>query len=127
MDIWIGGEIESTIEDKYRAARSQLENHLSHRLETMSYELELDSLDCIAIIRNDNELEELQSYSKEDRDMDFRLVIDFAEFTAASSKESKKLLLNMLLRAVELLSQNSDVNEREALKLKKDLDLIGIE
>jgi hypothetical protein len=59
--------------------------------------------------------------------MDFRLVIDFAEFTAASSKESKKLLLNMLLRAIELLSQNSDVNEREALKLKKDLDLIGIE
>ena len=127
MDIWRGGEIESTIEGKFRAARSQLENHLSHRLETMSYELELDSLDCIAIIRNDNELEELQSYSKEDRDMDFRLVIDFAEFTAASSKESKKLLLNMLVRAVELLSQNSDVNEREALKLKKDLDLIGID
>lgn len=127
MDIWIGGEIELTIEDKFRVARSQLENHLSHRLETMSYELELDSLDCIAIIRNDNELEELQSYSKEDRDMDFRLVIDFAEFTVASSKESKKLLLNMLLRAVELLSQNKDINEREALKLKKDLNLIGTE
>ncbi len=117
MEVWIGGEIESVISDKFRLARIEVERQLTQYLSEKHYDIELDSLDCIAIIRDDSEFCEIHNYSAKKRDMDFRLIIDFEQFSQADYRERQNLILSMLLRAVDILGEKIPIQD-----LKADLD-----
>ena len=116
MEVWISGEIESVISDKFRLARIEVESQLRKYLCEKQYDIELDSLDCIAIIRDDSEFCEIQKYSAKKRDMDFRLIINFEQFNQANHTECQRLILGMLQRAVDILGEKISVQE-----LKVDL------
>ncbi len=126
MEIWIGGEIESSIEEKFRLARCELESNLSEFLKSKRYELELDSFDCIAIIRNDAEFNEIHKYSAKKREMDFRLTIDYESFLLASHEQCKFHIFQMLLRAIDILASNNQVNTNEIQCVKSDFVEFGL-
>tara|TARA_R110000772_G_scaffold157794_2_gene268972 strand:- start:1443 stop:1823 length:381 start_codon:yes stop_codon:yes gene_type:complete len=114
MEVWIGGEIESVISDKFRLARIEVERQLTQYLSEKQYDIELDSLDCIAIIRDDSEFCEIHNYSTKKRDMDFRLIIDFEQFNQANHEECQNLILSMLLRAVDILGEKIPIQALKA-------------
>lgn len=126
MEIWISSEMDSDIAEEFRIANNELEDELKPFLASKQYDLELDSLDCIAILRNDKEFEEIYIYSKKNRDIDFRLVINYGAFKSASFQRRKQLILEMVLRAVDILSNKKGINESAAKKLKADLQLFEV-
>lgn len=125
MKLWVSAEMESDVAEDFRLANNAIEDSLAAFLASKEYDLELDSLDCIAIIRNDSEFKELHRYSPKKRDMDFRLVIDYFEFKKSTFDQQKSLILDMLIRAVSLLSTKKSVNKAEAVKLRNDIKEFG--
>lgn len=121
MQVWISAEMDCEVAEAFRIANCELEDELAAFLGTREYDIELDSFDCIAIIRNDTALEEVHRYSPKRRDMDFRLAIDFEQFRDSSQEERKSLILDMLIRAAELLALKKCVPREEAMRLKQDL------
>ena len=126
MDVWVSAELESDVFDSFRLPNNELEDALKPYLTSKTYDIEPDSLDCIAIIRKDTDFEEHHRYSKNKRDMDFRLIIDYGEFKSASLQRRKKLILEMLIRAADILSEKKGVNKSAVQKLKDDLVEFGI-
>ena len=126
MDIWIGGEIESAVEEKFRLARCELESDLSEFIKANSYELELDSFDCIAIIRNDVEFDEIHKYSAKKKEMDFRLSIDFKSFLQANHEQCKTHIYQMLLRAIDILALNNQIKADAIQNVKSDFVKFGL-
>jgi len=125
MKLWVSAEVESDVAEDFRLANNAIEDGLADFLKSKDYDLELDSLDCIAILRNDLEFEEVHRYSPKKRDMDFRLVIDYHEFKKSNFDQQKCLILDMLVRAVSILSTEKAINKAEAFKLRNDLQEFG--
>lgn len=121
MDLWISAEVESDVFDDFRLSNNALEDDLKPFFSNSSYDLALDSLDCIAIIRNDSVFEEVKRYSPKKRDMDFRLAIDHAEFKSSTFEERKALIFEMILRALDILSTKKSINKDHIQRLKNDL------
>lgn len=110
------------IGDSFRVVRNRVVSAVNGVIMSKSYDLPLDSWDCIAIVRDDEHFVERVRYSTKRRDMDFRLRIDHAEFKAASPQQQATLIFNMLRRSLELLSDK--LPSQAALKdLQADLQL----
>ncbi len=125
MKLWISSETESSVADELRIARNALEDDLAAFLENRSYELELESLDCIIILRNDDDFEEITRYSPKKRDMDFRLAIDFNDFIKSDFKKRKSLILKTIIRAVDILSTKKTINKEAIQALRNDIINFG--
>lgn len=121
MKVWISAEIESDIFEAFRISKNELKEKLAVFMSDKEYDLDLDSLDCIAIIRDDDTFSEVQRYSKKNSDMDFRLLIDYQEFKGSTKEQRKQLLLGMLIRAVDILSTKKGVNNSAINQLRNDL------
>jgi hypothetical protein len=104
MKIWISGEVDFHVGDAFRLAMLNVENALNQALEPQTYDLPLDSWDCIAVIRDDEFFKEITRYSKKKREMDFRLRISHSEFLAGSSIQQESMLFGMLRRSLMLLA-----------------------
>lgn len=125
MKVWISAEIESDIFEAFRISKNELKEKLVVFMSDKEYELDLDGLDCIAIIRDDDTFSEVQRYSKKNSDMDFRLLIDYQEFKGSTKEQRKQLLLGMLIRAVDILSTKKGVNNSAINQLRNDLIEFG--
>ncbi|WP_407304744.1 Imm44 family immunity protein [Acinetobacter sp.] len=108
MKIWLGGELskevltEEQIQNVFKA-RNYIMDTLNQRLNDISYNIPLDSWDCIIIIMGEDSFEERIYYSIKRKNMDFRLRIDPTSFKATDDLGRKKLIFSMLLRSLDLL------------------------
>lgn len=125
MKLWLSAETESSVYEDLRHARNSLEDELASFLESKQYEIELDSLNCIIILRNDDVFEEITRYSAKKRDMDFRLAIDFNEFTNSDFNQRKSLILETVIRAVDILSAKKSINKEAVQALRNDIINFG--
>lgn len=105
MKLWISGEIEGPIDEAFRDARKKMEQTINAVIEDKTYGLPLDGWDCIAILRKDNNFEEITKYSKKKQDMDFRLKVDYDKFLSGTQLQREKLFFNMLERSLALLKE----------------------
>lgn len=103
MELWIGGEISAEVADSFRAARGPVEKVINESISKKNYSIDLNSWDCIAILRNDGAMKEIVKYSPKKKEMDFRLRINFDKFLSASDSERKVLIFAMLDRSLVLL------------------------
>ena len=124
MKIWIGGEIESSIEDDFRKARSKVEKSINENIEKNTYNIPVESWDCIAIVRDDEQLEELFIYDSHNNEMDFRLRVDYQKFLVGNSNEQEQLIFEICLRSLkklqEFIGSSTDLNN-----LIKDVSILG--
>jgi hypothetical protein len=105
MKVWISGEVDSDIGLSFPHALTRVEGLLNEAIASETYDIPLDSWDCIAIIRADDVFPEVTKYSRKRRDMDFRLRVDHAKFLAASPLECEALLFDMLRRSLTILGE----------------------
>ena len=104
MKVWISGEVDAEVGDAFHEAMWRVDSLLNEELEKETYDLPLDSWDCIAIIRDDEVFGEITRYSKKKRDMDFRLRIGHTQFKTASPLEREALMFEMMRRSLTLLA-----------------------
>ena len=104
MKVWISGEVDAQTGDAFQRAMMRVETLLNEALESQSYDLPLESWDCIAIIRDDEAFREITRYSKKDRDMNFKLRVSHSAFLAASPVQQEAMLFDMLRRSLTLLA-----------------------
>ncbi|MGB8352285.1 MAG: Imm44 family immunity protein [Chthoniobacteraceae bacterium] len=124
MKLWIGGELSADIADVYRQARIIVENAINSTIQEVDYRLELDGWDCITIIRDDENFGEKLSYSKKKREMDFRLRVDHLRFRSADVLSRQAMLVQMLLRSIEILKQKG-LSEEGLDRLLQDVRLVA--
>lgn len=125
MKLWISAEYSGDIDDQIRISSNFVEDEINSQIEQKSYDIELDSWDCIAIVmEDDSDYEEITKYSKKRRDMDFRLRLDFDEFVNSSSLGQQKLIYQMLLRSLDLLLEKG-ANGAGVHAIKKDVELVA--
>lgn len=117
MKLWIGGEVEAEIADVFRMARNSVESKINNIIQRQHYELPFKSWDCIAIIRNDENFEEIHKFSRKGRDMDFRLKVDCRLFKEGDEHAREQLLYQMLLKSLALLSEKG-VHEPDLEQLR---------
>ncbi|MFD1437179.1 hypothetical protein HLH14_00900 [Acinetobacter sp. ANC 4282] len=140
MKIWLGCELSKEVitEEQLNlvfTARNYIEDTLNLRLNDKSYNIPLNSWDCIIIIMGEDSFEERIYYSIKRQNMDFRLRVDPTSFKTTDDLGRKKLIFSMLLRSLDLLKikfekvrpkLDSKVFE-ELKKLKDDVLNIGKE
>lgn len=119
MEIWIGGEVESDIFDSFRKTRKLVMEAISEAFKDRTYDISLNCLSCIAIIRNDSRFGEIAKYCKKTCEMDFRLRIDHGLFLAGNTETRCKLFCSMLARSLDML-KDSGVNGPEMDRLCRD-------
>ncbi len=90
------------LKEKIRTSSNFVEDEINKVIETKSYDIALDSWDCIAVIMEDGDFEEITMYSPKKRDMDFRLHISHKEFSICSSLDRQRMFYQMLRRSLDL-------------------------
>jgi hypothetical protein len=101
MKLWIGGELEASVADAFRTARISVETAINNLIEGIDAS-EANDWDVIAILRDEEVYGERVRFSKKDG-MDLRLKIPFNEFLQASPDIQKTLIIDMLLRSLEII------------------------
>ena len=102
MKLWIGGEIEASVADQFRLARNEVEKYINSKIQNIEVK-EVSDWDVIAILRDDDQFEERIRFNKKDG-MDMRLKIPFESFKVSDFKQQKVLLLEMLNRSLNYIS-----------------------
>ena len=124
MKLWIGAETQADVFDLFRAVRSDVQKDINSAIELRTYEIGVESWDCIVILRSDNDFKEIFKFSKARRDMDFRLQLDYEKFVAADDRERRRLLFELLLRSLSMLKSKGG-NEKEIERLMNNVRGVG--
>jgi hypothetical protein len=126
MKLWVGAEIQADVADYFRNARITVERAINNSLNQKEYAINLNSWDCIAVIRDDSDFEDIIKYSPKKQEMDFRLKIDYQEFKMGSDQNREKLIFSMLQKSLELLREKG-VSGEEMGRFMADVKQIGSE
>jgi len=141
MKVWMSSESSKEVLNEEQltqlnVARNYVENLLNNKFEHKSYDIPLDSWDCITIMMGPKGFEERIMYSFKRKNMDFRLKINYMDFKSTDDLGRQKLIFEMMLRSLDLLKikfekvkpkLNQKVYE-ELERLKKDfLEIAKIE
>ena len=141
MKVWMSSESSKEVLNEEQltqlnVARNYVENLLNNKFEHKSYDIPLDSWDCITIMMGPKGFEERIIYSFKRKNMDFRLKINYMDFKSTDDLGRQKLIFEMMLRSLDLLKikfekvkpkLNQKVYE-ELERLKKDfLEIAKIE
>ena len=117
--IFLSGEIQGDVGDEYHVASNEVEAAINSGTDVPTYGGGFGGLFLVPIILpEDNPVyHEVRRYTTKDRVFEFRLKISHAAFKAADAVGHRKLLVEMILRAVD-----------EARKKKiKDIDYDKLE
>jgi hypothetical protein len=127
MKFWLGAEIDESAYEAFRLARKEVERTLNERLGSKSYDLALDSFDCISVMRGDTVFKERILYSPKRRNMDFRLWMELDEFIKTDQIGQQAQIFAMRIRAADILKSKKGVSSGTMEELKSDMLEIGRE
>mgnify|MGYP003628717930 CR=1 FL=1 len=122
--MWIGAEFSGDIHEKIRNSRNLVEEEINKEIEDNSYEIVLDSWDCIAIIMEEDGYDEVVKYSAKKAEMDFRLKLDYVDFVEGTDLDRQKQLYNLLLRSLDLLL-GKGLADKGTTELRADVKKVG--
>ncbi|RZJ20649.1 MULTISPECIES: Imm44 family immunity protein [unclassified Acinetobacter] len=108
MHVWLSSESSKEVLNEEQltqlnVARNYVKNILNNRLEHETYDIPLNSWDCITIMMGPTGFEERVMYSFKQKTMDFRLKINHEEFNSTDDLGRQKLIFEMMLRSLDLL------------------------
>ena len=129
MEIFMSGEIDSSVSDLFGEVCNEIEQKLKV-LETNDYGTEVESIGIIPIIVNlSPDLEdagffkERKLFSKKKKDADYRLRIDYAKFVNADREIKKLLILKNVITCIRLLSEKA-TKDFDAKRLENDIFML---
>lgn len=124
MELWVGAEFSGDIDNEMRIARNFVVDKINESISTRNYDLDLDSWDCIAIIMEEDDYEEVIKYSKKKREIDFRLKINHQEFSNSSPIKQQTLFYRLILRTLDLLVEKG-LSKDGINQLRSDTNIVA--
>lgn len=115
MKVWMSSEKEALVGKAEHAARNKIEPVINRILDKVNLVGDLEKWSVTFIIMRDEWLEsypELKRYHKAKKDVELRVQLPFSEFRDADENQQINLLLDALLRSVDMMG------EMKNLKLK---------
>ena len=104
MRFFFSGELDAEIADQYRVIRQEVEAALNDGLGDQDYGGVLNEIGIIPMIlgpRFSEGRKERRLVKRDEKTADYRLFIDYKEWTAGSHSDRKRLLLENVLACVE--------------------------
>ena len=104
MRFFFSGELDAEIADQYRVIRQEVEAALNDGLGDQDYGGVLNEIGIIPMILGPGFSEgrkERRLVKRDEKTADYRLFIDYKEWTAGSRSDRKRLLLENVLACVE--------------------------
>lgn len=123
MKLWMSGEIQHDVAEGYREARLVVQSKVNERLQGITLNTNLDQWAFIGIIRPDDhpDYQEVKKFDKRHRTIEFRLKIDHAQFLSGSHAERVVLIIQALMRSVDLMNSlgidSDDIDKLKSLLL----------
>src|SRR4030042_1145061 len=107
MELWVSGEIQGDIGDRYRAARKLVKTAMNSCIKDRDYGEGLKKWYYIAIILDfeDEAYGEVAKYSKRKKEVEFRLKIDHDAFLSAHTAGQVRLVSQSLLRSLRMMPE----------------------
>ena len=123
MELWMSGEIQVSVYDSYRKARSKIENAVNNCLKVNDYGKGLNEWAYIAIIKEEEtqKYNEIAKYSPKKKEVEFRLKIDYITFLNGDAKKHIQLISASLIRAINMMS-DIGVKNINFIKLLDDIE-----
>ena len=107
MKLWMSGEIQADVDSDYMKARNTVQTTVNRFLAEAAIPGKAEAWDFIAIIREKDspDYHEVVKQSSRGNELEFRLKISHAEFSAATPAGQVSLILKALSRSVDLMGQ----------------------
>lgn len=107
MELFISGEIDSTIGEKYRVSINKISSEVNRYLENKKYGAGLKLWGFIGIVMKPGLLgpeffKEIKRYRKSKEETEFRLKIDYDQVVKADEKDTSRLICESILRSIEI-------------------------
>lgn len=111
MKLWMSSEAHISVAEELRILSNTIEKHINKYLEETGYENEeLKSWDIIITLRDDDVFKEIINYRPKKKDTEFHLKIDYNTFKNATDKERVNLILDLLIRSLNILEEKGIKN-----------------
>ncbi|HWE03932.1 MAG TPA: Imm44 family immunity protein [Tepidisphaeraceae bacterium] len=103
MELWLSGEVEGDVSEPLRQARNKVKKSIAPKL-AADYGPDIVSWDLITILRPEipDGWGEVTRYHRKDQSTEFRLIIDYEAFRAASAEKQVQMLVESILRSLDL-------------------------
>lgn len=120
MKLWMSGEVDADVADAYQSARRKIVASVNDRLQRVDFAAGCKELAVIAIICHDcdPEYKEIVKYHRGRGVAEFRLKIDYQSFLDSNEDDRTKLVLDMLLRALDLMPLNA-ISQQDLMKIRE--------
>tara|TARA_B100001063_G_C16739474_1_gene543934 strand:+ start:1007 stop:1375 length:369 start_codon:yes stop_codon:yes gene_type:complete len=111
MKIWMTGEIDSSISEKYRNVRKSLEKEINEFLSGMDTEIDTWMFVSIILRKTDCDFPEIFKYHKSKRRIETRVKIDYDSFLSSDNYMARRLAIGGLLRSLDEIEEVNTIKE----------------
>lgn len=121
MKLWLSAEVQNEVSDALRQASNKLRTLLFPQIFD-SYGSDIEIWGLITILRPKipEGWGEVVKYHPEDRSAEFRLIIDYDQFKAASAERQVQMLVGSILRSIDLFP-SLKVNGFDIERFRRDI------
>ncbi|MBN1795293.1 MAG: hypothetical protein JW804_01340, partial [Sedimentisphaerales bacterium] len=121
LTFWMSGEIEGDVYDDYDLTENTIENNIKNFINNKNYGTGIKLWSFLTILLEPNTdpyYPEIKRYSRKNKQVEFRLKIDYKKFRDGNDKSRLKLLAESVLRSVKLMREmkikDFDIDRLEA-------------
>lgn len=111
MKIWMTGEIDYSISEKYRDVRKSLEKEINEFLSGIDTEIDTWMFVSIILKKKDCDFPEIFKYHKSKRRIESRVEIDYDSFLSSDNYMARKLVIGGLLRSLGEIEEVNTIKE----------------
>ena len=107
MELWMSGEIQGDVGDRYRTARKLVETAINRCTKGNDFGEGLKKWYYIAIILgfDDKDYDEVAKYRRKKKEVEFRLKIDHDAFLKGTLVDQVRLMSDSLLRSINMMPE----------------------
>ena len=114
MKIWMTGEIDSSVSEKYRNVRVSLEKEINEFLSEIEIGINTWMFVSIILKSVDDDFPEIYKYHRSKNRFESRVKVDYESFHTSDVQAARLLIIGGLLKALENIE--GDVSVKEIIK-----------
>ncbi len=125
MKLWLSGEIDASVSEKFRLLILKIEPIINSTIEDKRYGSAINIWGYISIIMDPNFLQtgffkEIKRYRKKKKETEFRLRIDYNDFLKADDKKAVELICESILRSIDIARKEFHVKDFDIDQFRSD-------
>ena len=126
MELFLSAEVQNEVSDALRQASNKIRTLVIPKL-AANYGPDIEVWAFITILRPEipEGWGEVEKYHRKDRTAEFRLIIDYQTFKAASADKQVEMLLESILRSIDLFP-SLNVKDFDIDRFRRDIVIAAV-